>query len=246
VVQTSSRSRLFDPSSSEPYAVSRSKIELFLECPRCFYLDRRQGVSRPDGPPFSLNLAVDALMKKEFDFHRLRNEPHPVMNQNGIDAVPFRHINLETWRDTPTGIRSIHGSTNLEIFGIMDDVWQHPDGSLAVVDYKATSTPAVITLDERHGYKRQLEVYQWLLRRNGFTVSDTGYFVFVNGMRDKNMFDKVLEFSMQVLPYEGSDAWVEDTLTAIKECLTGDIAPPSVTDCRWCAYRKKAKTAEER
>ncbi len=237
--------RTFDSASSEPFAVSRSKLELFLECPRCFYLDRVHGVGRPGGPPFSLNLAVDALMKKEFDFHRLRNEPHPVMTMYGVDAVPFRHPDLETWRDTPQGIRALHGPSNIELFGLVDDIWVHPDGSLAVVDYKATSTAAIITLDDRHSYKRQLEVYQWLLRANGFTVSDTGYFVFVNATRDRNMFDRQLEFTMQILPYTGTNGWIDDALIAVRECLMSDVPPPSTGECEWCEYRKKAGQIEE-
>jgi hypothetical protein len=235
----------FDPVSAQPFAVSRSKLELFLECPRCFYLDRRFNIGRPDGPPFSLNLAVDALMKKEFDAYRLAGEPHPIMTMYGVDAVPFRHPDLEKWRDTPQGVRSLHGPTNIELFGLIDDVWVHPDGSLAVVDYKATSTAAAITLDNRHGYKRQLEVYEWLLRRSGFTVSDTGYFVFVNGARDRDMFDRKLEFVMSVLPYEGSDSWIEDALGGVKDCLMQDVPPPSTADCEWCQYRQEAKTAED-
>lgn len=235
---------LFDPASKEPFAISRSKIELFLECPRCFYLDRRLGIGRPDGPPFTLNLAVDALMKKEFDFYRLREEAHPCMNIYGVDAVPFRHADLSEWRDTPRGIRSVHGETNLEVFGLIDDVWVQPNGELCMVDYKATSTAAQITLDERYGYKRQIEVYQWLFRRNGFTVSPTGYFVFVNATRDRNMFDNALEFIMQILPHEGSCDWIEDALRGIRECLESDVVPPSVNDCEWCEYRKKANGIE--
>lgn len=229
---------LFDPSSATPYPLSRSKLELFLECPRCFYLDRRHGVARPDGPAFSLNLTVDALMKKEFDVYRLRKEPHPVMRSYGVDAIPFRHAELSTWRDTPTGIRVIHGPSNFDVFGLVDDVWQMQDGSIAVVDYKATSTAATITLDERHGYKRQLEVYQWLFRNNGFTVSDTAYFVFVNATRDREMFDRTLEFTMQILPHIGTTEWIEDALKGAKECLMSDIPTPSTVDCQWCYYRR--------
>jgi hypothetical protein len=192
----------------------------------------------------SLNLAVDALMKKEFDYYRLNNKPHPVMTLFGIDAIPFRHPDLATWRDTPTGIRALHRPTNIDVYGLVDDVWVHKDGSLAIVDYKATSTAATITLDARHGYKRQLELYQWLFRRNGFNVSNTGYFVFVNATRDREMFDRTLEFSMQILPHEGSDAWVDDALIGAKECLMSDVVPPSVNDCEWCLYRRKAKDIE--
>lgn len=238
-------SREFDPTSSEPFPISRSKLELFLECPRCFYLDRRCGVSRINGYPLSLNLAVDALMKKEFDFFRISEKPHPVMTMYGVDALPFRHPQLAAWRDTPQGIRALHRQTNIEVFGIVDDIWEHEDGTLAVVDYKATSTAATITLDDRHGYKRQLEVYQWLLCQNGFSVSNTGYFVFVNGVRDRDMFDRKLEFVMSILPYEGSKDWVEDAILGVKECLMSDVIPPSTTDCEWCAYRKKCAIVED-
>lgn len=236
---------LFDPSSASPFPLSRSKLELFLECPRCFYLDRRHGIARPDGPPFSLNLTVDALMKKEFDTYRLRGEPHPVMRSYGVDAIPLRHADLSTWRDTPTGIRAIHGPSNFEVFGLVDDVWQMQDGSIAVVDYKATSTASTITLDERYGYKRQLEVYQWLFRNNGFTVSDTAYFVFVNATRDREAFDRSLEFTMQILPHIGSTSWIDDALRGAKECLMGEMPPPSVSDCEWCNYRKAAIQIEK-
>ena len=67
----SRRSRnLFDPASDEPFRVSRSKIDLFLNCPLCFYLDCRLGVARPPGYPFALNSAVDTLLKKEFSWFR--------------------------------------------------------------------------------------------------------------------------------------------------------------------------------
>lgn len=226
--------------AGEPLKVSRSKVELFLECQRCFYLDKKRGVLRPDGAVFSLNLAVDHLMKKEFDAYRLEDRAHPIMDLYGVDAVPLRHRDMDLWRTK--GIDTVDSKSGLRLYGIVDDVWKHEDGSLAIVDYKATSTPATITLDGewRAGYKRQLEFYQWLFRRNGFTVSDTGYFVFVNADKDKNLFDKKLEFSMQVLPYEGDDAWVDDVLPAIAECLAGDVPPPSSSDCKWCAYRKKA------
>ncbi len=241
---SASRTRLFDPSSSEPFALSRSKVQLFLDCPRCFYLDRKEGIGRPDNAAYSLNLAVDALLKREFDQYRLDAAPHPLMTMYGVDAIPFRHNDLSIWRDTPTGIRVLHSATNFEVFGIVDDIWVHPDGSLAVVDYKATSTLASISLDDRDGYKRQMEVYQWLLRQKGFTVSDTAFFVFANARKDGDAFDRKLEFTLQVLPYEGSDSWVDDALIALKECLVSDVPPPSVEGCEWCQYRKSAQTVE--
>jgi hypothetical protein len=65
---------IYDPSSKEPFKISRSKLDLLLNCPRCFYLDRRLWIDQPPGYPFNLNSAVDELLKKEFDIHRAKNQ----------------------------------------------------------------------------------------------------------------------------------------------------------------------------
>src|SRR5437868_13917125 len=99
---------MFEPSSAKPFKLSRSKVELFLQCPRCFYVDRRMGIGRVDGPGYSLNLTVDLLLKKEFDIARTSGDAHPLMKTFGIDAVPYLHPDLEMWRDNRTGIKYTH------------------------------------------------------------------------------------------------------------------------------------------
>lgn len=234
------RSRnLFDPKGKKPFTISRSKIDLFLDCPRCFYLDRRHGVGRPPGYPFNLNSAVDKLLKKEFDIHRAKQTQHPLMKTYGIDAVPFAHELIDEWRENFKGVRHHHQATNLLVTGAVDDIWQMPDKSIAVVDYKATSKDTEVTIDAdwQMSYKRQMEVYQWLLRRNGLTVSDTGYFVYCNGSTDKEAFDGKLEFDIKIIPYTGSDGWIEEALTAIKDLLMQPEIPPASSDCDYCRYR---------
>lgn len=235
---------LYDPASKEPYALSRSKLELFLDCPRCFYLDRRLGIGRIDSLPYSLNLAVDTLLKKEFDVYRAKGEAHPMMISCGVDAVPFRHKDFLDWRDSPEGVRILHTPTHFLFFGIPDDIWIDDKGELVVVDYKATSTIASINLDGRDSYKRQMECYQWLLRHKGFSVSSTGYIVYANAIKDKDVFDRTLEFTIQMLPHVGDDRWVDDALMGAYDCLQQDLPPPYVENCEWCAYRRDARGVE--
>ncbi|OGN08223.1 MAG: hypothetical protein A2750_01240 [Candidatus Yanofskybacteria bacterium RIFCSPHIGHO2_01_FULL_45_42] len=238
---------VFDPSSEEPFRISRSKIDLFLNCPRCFYLDRRLGVAQPPGYPFSLNSAVDALLKKEFDIHRAKGEPHPLMKAYGIDAVPMHHEQLNVWRDSLRGgIAYHHQPTNLLVTGGIDDLWLNSKGEVIIVDYKATSKTGEVSLDAdwQIGYKRQMEVYQWLFRQNGFKVSPVGYFVYCNGITDKKAFDAKLEFDIKLIPYEGNGSWVEGTLRDIKNCLVSDKMPPSGEDCDFCRYREAVRTTE--
>lgn len=239
------RKKLYMPNVEEAFRVSRSKIDLFLECPKCFYLDRRLGVSRPQGFPFNLNSAVDALLKKEFDIHRKQKTPHPLMDSYGVNAVPFEHEKMDEWRENFKGVTYLHEPTNFVVTGAIDDLWQavgtdkgsNKKGELIVVDYKATSKTEEVNLDAewQDGYKRQMEVYQWLLRRNGFQVSDTGYFVYANGKRDREAFDGKLEFDVKLIPYTGSDKWVDKTLLEMKKCLDGEM-PKSAISCEYCRY----------
>ena len=227
-----------------PFKVSRSKIELFTQCPRCFWLDVRLKIKRPNGPPFNINKTIDELLKKEFDSYRTKGEPHPWMTDNQIKAVPMQHADLNTWRYNFTGVFTLHEPTNLHVFGAIDDLWVNEDGELIVVDYKATSKATEVNIDSdwQMSYKRQLEVYQWLLRQNGFKVSNTGYFVYTNGRVDmEGFFDKV-EFKTKIIPYEANDSWVEPTLLKMKKCMDGDMPAVGMAamggECDFCSYAK--------
>jgi len=237
---------IFDPQSKAPFKLSRSKIDLFMECPQCFYLDRRLGIGRPPGFPFTLNSAVDSLLKKEFDLHRKDQTAHPFIKEFGIDAIPYQHKDMDTWRNTFKGIEYLHTPTNLLITGAIDDVWINSKGELIIVDYKATSKTSEVNLDAdwQRGYKRQMEIYQWLFKKNGFNVSPTGYFVYCNGDSGKPYFDKKLEFNIKVIPYIGDTLWIESALNDIKDCLMSDKIPEMNSECDFCNYRKNAVMAK--
>jgi len=236
----------FDPASDEAYKLSRTRIELFVKCPRCFYLQCRLGIKQVDGFPFTLNITVDALLKREFDSYRETQTPHPLLVEQGIDAVPYQHDQIDQWRNNFVGVQFRHPETNFLVFGAVDDVWVDPHGVLIVVDYKATSTPKEVTLNDdwKISIKRQIEVYQWLLRRNDFEVQDTAYFLYANAKKDSPAFDARLDFDLILLPYTGSDDWVEDTLRQAHACLMAETLPPSGEGCKWCGYREQASGVE--
>jgi len=239
------RSRnIYDPASKEPFKLSRSRLERFLKCPCCFYLDRRLGVDQVSGPAFTLNSATDTLLKKEFDVCRAEGKRHPLMEKYNVDAIPFQHSDIDEWRENFKGVQYAHEPTNLIITGAVDDIWVNPAGELIVVDYKSTSTTKEIDLNDgtpwKEGYKRQMEIYQWLLRQNGFQVNDTGYFVYVNADTDQDAFDGKLVFDEQFIAHEGNDSWVEQAIMDAHKCLRRKKIPKAAEDCAWCAYRSDA------
>jgi len=231
----------FIPNQKNNWKLSRSKIDLFVGCPRCFYIDNRLGTARPPGYPFALNSAVDTLLKKEFDIHRAENKQHPLLEKYGVDARPVAHEDLDEWRENFKGVRCVHEPTGMTISGAIDDLWINSKDEYIVVDYKATSKDEDITelnKDWQIGYKRQMEIYQWLLRQKGYKVSNTGYFVYCNGKKDRKAFDAKLEFDITLIAYEGDDSWVEKAITDAHKCLCSDELPESGAECDYCTYRE--------
>ncbi len=245
------RSPAYKPGQKEVYKISRSKIDLFMQCPRCFWLEARLKIKRPSSPPFLINSAIDVLLKSEFDAYRAKGEQHPWQIEFEVDAKPFAHEHLERWRDAlRRGVQVLHKPTNLLVTGGVDDVWENSKGELVVVDYKSTAKNEEIEDLKPQGtwhdtYRRQMEVYQWLLRGEGHKVSDIGYFVYANGIAEADGFFNKVEFRTNVFPYKGSDDWVEPILIKIKECLESDDMPPVGNQvmkpeepCEFCTYAK--------
>lgn len=244
------KKNIFDPNSREVYRISRSKIEDFLRCPRCFYLDRRLGIGKPDMPPFTINSAIDELLKKEFDIHRKQQTKHPLIEQYKIPATPFKHESMDAWRDALTGgITHTHEPTNLFITGGIDDIWIDDEtGELHIVDYKATAKTGgpIEALDSfwHESYKRQVEIYQWLFRQNGFSVSNTAYFVYCNVKTAANEFNNTLEFDTTIIPHHGNSEWVEPVIRELHACLIRPELPDPAVDCQFCKYRWASQRVE--
>lgn len=226
------------------WKLSRSKIDFFFECPRCFYLDNKLGTKRPGFPSFNLNIAVDELFKREFDIHRAQGTPHPIMTEYDVQAVPFQHESLDDWRENFVGIMHTDDTTGMTISGAVDDVWVTPAEELIIVDYKATSKEGRI---DKLGdspwekqYARQLGVYRWLLEQNGYKVQDIGYLVYANADKNLDAFDNKLIFESTLVPVETTVDWIPDTLISIKNCLEQETLPAVGDACEFCPYREAA------
>ena len=234
---------IYSKDNTDPYKLSRTRIENFCRCKKCFYLEEKLGISRPASFPFNLNNAVDELLKEEFDSFRGTDKNHPYIVENGLDAKPFDHPEIEDWRTRNKGVGFLDEDTNLYFYGLVDDVWINTKtDQLILVDYKATSKKGEVSLDApwQISYKRQLEIYQWLFRKNGFDVQNIGYFVYCNGVKENVMFNNELKFNVKLLPYKGDDSWIDKTVKEIYKVLNSDDIPEPNPNCEYCRYVKKA------
>ena len=235
----------FDSAREEPFEVSRSGIDMFIKCPACFWMKIVKGIKFPGMPGFLLNTATDTLLKKDFDKYRVIGKPHPLMEKHGLGhLVPFNHEDFETWtKSLQLGLRTLHEPTNFLIGGGLDDVWHDPiTDEIFIVDYKSTAgrrNEDLTALQEislvgtyKETYKRQMDMYQWIMRQNGFNVSKTGYFVYVNGdqhfedgMLEEDVDKAIMKFDVQLLSYEADDSWVNQTIIDLKSCLLQENCP---------------------
>lgn len=231
-------------STVPPDKLSRSGIEQFIRCPRCFYLDKRLGLKPPSMVPLTLAAATDALLKKEFDAVRTTGVSHPLWDKLGLKVRAYQHPDIDNWRNNFKGIRFTHPSTGMVIYGAVDDVWiSQQTGKLHIVDYKSTSKQGDPSIDNGgwgDAYKRQMEIYQWLFNNSGFDVSELGYFLYVNGRKDRDFYDKkldgIMHFDTTLIPYKGNSDWVDATVVEAVECLKENAIPTGADDCDNCRY----------
>lgn len=252
------RSRNIYEANTE-YKLSRNKLKKFMECAHCFYLDRHEGINQPEGLPFTLHSAVDALLKKEFDIYREKKEVHPQLAAVGINVIPFSHPKLNAWRNNFVGLQYKFPETNLLLTGAIDDLWvdEKPDEKgirkLYVVDYKATSSSKEPTLDDawKINYKQQVEFYRYLLEKtiaqskaeksryfDNIELSNIAYFFYVNADKSKEKFDQQLVFKTSILAHVCNSDWIEDKVKDAYECLQSPKAPEFTDTCDYCKLIK--------
>ncbi|SVD74975.1 uncharacterized protein METZ01_LOCUS427829, partial [marine metagenome] len=198
-----------------------------------------------------LNSATDVLLKKDFDVYRQRQEPHPFLLKKGLGhLIPLQHEDFQRWTMAlQLGLNTIHEETNLKVGGGLDDVWLNTEtNQIHVVDYKSTSSGRegnVISLDDRPYIKTQIEFYQWVLIKNGFDVSSTGYVLYVDGDRfaPGGMLgedDATMLFKVSLLDFEGNTDWIEPVLFEIRDALDSPTCPEHQPECPHGTYLNKA------
>ena len=197
----------------------------------------KKGVKRPPPAPYTINSAIDVLLKQEFDVCRENGTAHYLIKKYNIKAIPYKCAQIDAWRHNFTGVQFYHKPTDFLVFGAVDDVWVNPAGELIVVDYKATGAN---NYQIYPGYKRQMEIYQWLLQQNGYKVSKTGYFLFAKVNKNGGFPEGKLSFDLFLEPQEGDGNWIEGSLAEARKAIDSAIPEPK-PECTYCQFVKNSK-----
>ena len=250
--------KIFNPSHPAPYELSRSRIENYVKCPACFYMTQVNGIKFPSIPQFNLNTATDILLKRDFDRYRGKKESHPYLINIGYDYLtPFEHTNMDLWTQSmhfgaEGRFHNVHNETNLKIGGGIDDIWLNKKtNKLHIIDFKSTSssydTPEITLSGKwKESYKRQMDLYIWILGRMDFDVDQIGFFLYVDGDRftsDSFLLNELamMKFKVTFIPYQANTNWIEPTLYAIKDILLGSLCPNHNPSCEYGLFLNAVK-----
>ena len=221
---------------TERFQLSPNSLNLYLECPCCFWMDKKKGIKRPPPYPYALNSAIDVLLKEEFDEFRQKGEKHPLMGE--INAKLFSNQKLlDQWRDNFSGIRYFDRKINATLFGAVDDVIEFPDKKLAPLDYKSTGSKVANVYDR---FQIQMDVYTYLLEKNGFSTPRKGYLAFY--IVDKtNEFKDRLPFKKEMHEIDTNPDDVEELFKGAINILKKETPPAHSRDCKFSAWYKGAQ-----
>jgi hypothetical protein len=249
----------YKSNAATPLFISRSKIEIFLKCPRCFYFIMKYGFRRPQPLELSLNKLVDTCCKNDMDYCRKHDVIHPIFEENSVELKPYIPDNPQTvkeWRDDMKayiGAYYLYEKYNWLLCGIVDDIMVNENGGLVVIDFKSTSKfEDINSFDDVSfgaGLKVQLEWYSWLFLQMGFEVENTAYLIYYNAVKDKHLQPdedfSLMRFRRTLVPVECELDWIEPTLEKMYQCLESSTPPEQQSyqdkykernKCDQCAY----------
>lgn len=210
--------------------LSPTSLNLFSECPLCFWLEKRQGIRRPPPYPYALNAAVDVLLKQEFDSYRAKGELHPLFSAHNIKAKLFTNQKLlNEWRNNFKGIRYYDPELKATFFGAVDDILEFPDGKLAPIDYKSTGSNKINIYDR---FQLQMDAYVFLLNKNNFPIADKGYLAFYIVNKEDGFVDR-LPFKKVLKEIKTDSSRISELFKKAVMFLRTDSPPQHSADCKF-------------
>ncbi|MCX6748586.1 MAG: PD-(D/E)XK nuclease family protein [Candidatus Pacearchaeota archaeon] len=159
-----------------PFKLSPSSLSLMEDCPRCFWLHHNEDKKRPSGIFPSLPSGMDSILKTHFDKFRDKNKlPPELKNKECEDCKLFEDKELmKIWRSNLEGISFTDEQGNV-LHGAVDNILVKKE-KLIVLDYKTRGFP--LKEDTHEHYQNQLDIYNFLLRKNGWETEDYGFLLF--------------------------------------------------------------------
>ena len=210
------------------YKLSPSSLSLMEECPRCFWLTLHGKWKRPQGIFPSLPSGMDKILKEHFNHFRDKNELPPEICENS-HCRNLRLFDdkekLKIWQSNLKGIRYEDEEGNI-LHGAIDNILVNGK-NLIVLDYKTRGY--TLKEDTHEHYQNQLDIYNFLLRKNGYDTEDYSFLLFYIPNRVNNTGEVVFDTNLVKVKTNSGNG--EKVFKKGLRLLNEDIP---TNRCKWC------------
>lgn len=215
-----------------PVTLSPSRLGRFAECPRCFWLELREGLRRPSGPFPSLPGGMDREIKAYFDRYRARGTLPPELDGRVEERLLADQSFLEAARDWRREPKLRDQALDAVVRGGVDELLEADDGALVVLDYKTRGYPPKGDGAPDY-YRRQLDCYNLIFRAAGHRTADHAYLLYYypDAVHEGGAVDFHTDLVRVPVDVDDARQLVEDAVDALKGSL-----PPPTGDCDFCAW----------
>jgi len=213
-----------------PFKFSPSSLSLLKECPRCFWLHFKKDIKRPAGIFPSLPSGMDKILKSHFDSFMEKGELPPELKECSDDCKLFDDKEtLKIWRSNFKGIQWKDKEDNL-FRGAVDNILVKGK-KLIVLDYKTRGFP--LKEDTAEHYQNQLDIYNFLLRKNRYETEDYAYLLFYHPDKVTKKGDVI--FNTDLIKMKISIKNAEKIFKNALEVLDGKMPNPA-EECEYCKW----------
>jgi len=211
--------------------ISPKSLDLYFECPKCFWQLKNENIKRPGIFPYQLNLEVDEILKQEFDYYRKTNKKHPLLEANNIPGRLFKNQTLlNKWR--AKGLS--YTDYNAQLYGLVDDIIDFGDGKLAPFDYKTTSNNLSKISDR---FQLQMDIYTYLLEKNGYSTPRKGIMAFYLIDKDNKFKDK-LPFRKEIKIIDTDPSYITKLFKEVVNFLKKEAPLNHSKECEYGTWLK--------
>ena len=204
--------------------LSASSLNLYLECPRCFWLQQNRGLRRPRMPFPSIATGLDSIVKKYFDEYRGKNFLPPILQEKIkgrlIDILP-KTLWYNSWE------------LNASLQGRLDECIVDEEGFYLALDHKTrASSPSSI----HEAFQFQLDIYTFLLEKNNLKTRNLAFLVYY--IPEEGLLHNGFPFKAEVKEVETNPQRAESIFREAIQLLRGDL-PASSSECEFCNWARQ-------
>lgn len=219
----------------EVIKLSPSLLNLYLECPRCFWLQVKKKIKRPEPPSSTLPNGIDLTLKKYFDYWRIKNKIPPILK--GKLSLKLLNDQGVISRFRSRSFYYFDSKLNAYLVGILDDALEFEDGSVVPLDNKTRGFPPTET---HFAHVIQMSVYTLLLLENGFKTLNLAYLIYWYFDHKNMSLKNPLEFNVLVEEVKTEPEKIKNIFEEAVNVLHQNI-PPLSYSCNFCQYVEKVK-----